>query len=105
MYSSNFRSFTTLEIVFYQTDYDALEHHNNMQFSTYDVDNDESSANCATEYGNGGNWFNNCHTNNLNGKYGADGDAGVEFMYWNYFDTSNALMVLKAMRWMVREVV
>ena len=77
-----------------------------MQFSTYDVDNDESSANCATMYGgNGGNWNQACLDQNMNGKYGADGDQSSEFMYWWKFDSSNPYMALKSMRWMVREVV
>merc|ERR1719376_1844447 len=85
---------------------DALEYHNNMQFSTYDVDNDEYSANCATRYdGNGGNWFNACLRQNMNGKYGGDGDEGSDYMSWYKFDTSDYYMALKTMRWMVREVV
>jgi len=85
--------------------YDALWYHNNMQFSSYDVDNDGSSGNCATMCGYGGNWYNQCHRQNMNGQYGADGDAGFEYMYWWDFDTSNYYMALKSMRWMVREVV
>ena len=75
-----------------------------MQFTSFDVDNDESSANCATRYGNGGNWFNSCLHQNMNGEYGADGDAGAKYMSWRYFDSSY-YMALKSMRWMVREVV
>ena len=73
-----------------------------MQFSTYDVDNDEDGGNCATSSGNGGNWYSNCHGQNLNGK---NGERGDEFMHWFMFDTSNPWMSLKSMRWMVREVV
>ena len=80
-----------------------------MQFSTYEQDNDvDSGRNCAADYGgNGGNWNRYCFRQNMNGKYGADGDAGDEFMYWGYFDfdTSNDDMALKSMRWMMREVV
>ena len=60
-------------------------------------------GNCATKYGgNGGNWYNQCLHQNMNGKYGADGDAGGEYMFWASFDNG---MALKSMRWMVREVV
>ena len=78
-----------------------------MQFSTYDVDNDEHSGNCATDSGgNGGNWYNSCHDQNMNGVYGADGNSGGGFMWWLYFDTSiSSRMALKSMRWMIREVV
>ena len=71
------------------------------------MDNDEwRDRNCATRYGgNGGNWFNGCHEQNMNGKYGADGDSGGNYMYWWDFNKSNHGMALKAMRWMVREVV
>ena len=77
-----------------------------MQFSTFDVDNDEYIYNCATSWGgNGGNWYNVCLRQSLNGVYGADGDAGGKYMSWEYFDTNKRFMALKAMRWMVREVV
>ena len=95
----------TLEIVFYHTGHDALERHNNMQFTTFDADNDKWRANCAANYGNGGNWYYDCHQQNMNGKYGAGGDAGGEYMSWLNFDTNNSNMALKSMRWMLREVV
>ena len=76
-----------------------------MQFSSFDVDNDEwSDGNCATNWGNGGNWYKSCHYQNMNGQYGADGNSGG-FMFWFNFDTINYVMALKSMRWMVREVV
>ena len=77
--------------------------HNNAEFSTKDVDNDEwSSGSCSTYYGGGGNWFNSCHYQNLNGEYGSAGDSGSEFMTWYHFD--NNRMALQQMRWMLREV-
>ena len=96
-----------LSIIFYQTGYDDFWYHNNMQFSTYEVDNDQyNSVNCATKYGgNAGNWYQACHHQNLNGQYGADGDEGYEFLFWWNFDTSNPRMALKSMRWMIREIV
>ena len=97
---------STLVIVFfYQTGYDALEAHNNMQFSTFDVDNDRYRGNCATTLGNGGNWFNSCASQNLNGVYGADGNTGGKFMSWRDFDTGKYNSALKTMRWMMREAV
>ena len=77
-----------------------------MQFSSYDVDNDMwSDRNCATRYENAGNWYNQCLTQNMNGVYGASGDKGSEYMFWENFDTSNFKMALKSTRWMIREVV
>ena len=78
-----------------------------MQFTTYDVDNDQYSGNCATDWGgNAGNWYNQCLRQNMNGVYGADGNSGGGFMWWLYFDTSiSSRMALKSMRWMIREVV
>ena len=85
---------------------DELYFHNHMQFTTYDVDNDLFVAgNCARYWGNGGNWYNTCLFQNMNGLYGANGDAGDKFMWWKHYDMSYYEMSLKSMRWMVREVV
>lgn len=47
---------------------DSLSNHNDMMFSTEDMDNDQTSRNCATDY-KGGWWFNSCFACNLNGVY------------------------------------
>ena len=47
---------------------DSLAHHNQMQFSTKDSDNDLNSGNCATS-GQGAWWYNYCYDSNLNGRY------------------------------------
>ena len=39
-----------------------------MEFSTFDVDRDTSSGNCA-EYFRGANWWNRCGNQNVNGPY------------------------------------
>ncbi|KAL7739226.1 hypothetical protein ACLKA6_015084 [Drosophila palustris] len=49
---------------------DGLIHHNNMKFSTFDEDNDNSERNCADENSSGW-WFNSCYHCNLNGPYNA----------------------------------
>jgi len=83
---------------------DALDFHHNMEFSTYDVDNDKDSINCATYWGSyGGNWYDHCTRQNLNGKFGQPGDEGAEFMLWYDFDYN--AMALQKSRWMLREVV
>ena len=78
------------------------ERHNNMEFSTKDVDNDENSGSCSITYGGVGNWFKNCNYQNFNGEYGSAGDSGWNFMMWYHFD--NNQMALQKMRWMLREV-
>ncbi len=47
---------------------DSLTYHNNMQFSTKDQKNDNSSYSCAQAY-NGAWWYRACHKSNLNGGY------------------------------------
>merc|ERR1712096_214161 len=63
---------------------DALEWHNNQEFSTKDFDNDASDgANCAAIYGGGGNWYAWCYNQKINGQYGRAGDRGGKFMSWS----------------------
>merc|ERR1712168_55495 len=45
-----------------------LEYHNGYPFSTKDRDNDEWYKNCASEFMNGGWWYYNCGTIDLNDK-------------------------------------
>ncbi|MBN3291086.1 FIBA protein, partial [Polypterus senegalus] len=52
---------------------DGTSIHDNMKFSTKDKDQDRNSGNCATSY-NGGWWYDNCVTVQLNGK---------GYIYWN----------------------
>ncbi|GBM56259.1 Protein scabrous [Araneus ventricosus] len=47
---------------------DALTSHVGMGFSTFDKDNDASSANCAVHH-TGGWWYQHCHRADLNGRY------------------------------------
>ena len=48
--------------------FDAMAHHNNRPFSTYDRDNDEHATNCAERYRNA--WWNGgCLNANLNGPH------------------------------------
>uniref|UniRef100_A0A8C4XIT6 Ficolin-2-like n=1 Tax=Erpetoichthys calabaricus TaxID=27687 RepID=A0A8C4XIT6_ERPCA len=47
---------------------DSLTYHKNMNFSTKDQDNDQSSTDCSHVY-KGAWWYNDCHFSNLNGVY------------------------------------
>ena len=51
---------------------DSLSYHDDMAFSTADMDNDLHMSNCAEENG-GGWWFNSCSSSNLNGIYQSTG--------------------------------
>ncbi|PIK51926.1 tenascin [Apostichopus japonicus] len=59
-------------------EYDYMDYHRDMKFSTYDQDNDLANQNCAsTSYHPGGWWFNACHAIMLNGIYGNPWDTGI----------------------------
>merc|ERR1719427_704460 len=71
---------------------DSLSYQNGMEFTTFDDDNDAwRYVNCAYFYG-GANWWNRCGHNNINGKYGGNGDIGWKFMHWWHFDNNNHYM-------------
>nr|CAB3221550.1 angiopoietin-related protein 2-like [Phallusia mammillata] len=64
---------------------DSLTWHNNMAFTTKDVDNDPFDRNCATFHG-GGWWYNTCAQSNLNGIYYKGGHYRSEYLdgiYWS----------------------
>ena len=56
---------------------DKLSWNNNMEFSTYDQENDlHSTLNCAV-YERGAWWYNKCTTSNLNGDYDVFGEIPI----------------------------
>ena len=73
-----------------------------MEFSTFDNDHDKhANENCAAYHGGGGNWMKSCSRNNMNGKYGRNGDEGDQFMFWYCLDGDE--MALKTMTLMFRQ--
>ncbi|XP_048751141.2 ficolin-2-like [Ostrea edulis] len=74
----------------------------NMQFTTYDVDNDGSAANCAVVF-KGGWWYNDCYCANPNGLHLPENTTtpllGIRYGYWS---TTNKL--LKSIDLMVKRV-
>ena len=67
---------------------------NGMQFSTRDQDNDRSKNSCSTAQGNGGNWFNKCYVQNLNGQYIRSAKNDFCFFVWVPFKTETRCMTL-----------
>ncbi|TDH15726.1 hypothetical protein EPR50_G00012880 [Perca flavescens] len=70
---------------------DSLKGQNNMKFTTFDKDQDQSDKNCAQHF-LGGFWYNACHTANPTGMYAPHGAIGFENTHviwqtwkgWNY---------------------
>ena len=57
-----------------------------MEFSTSENDNDEWNGDNCADYKGAANWWRNCGFNNMNGKYGGNGDIGQKFMCWYRFN-------------------
>ena len=58
--------------------------HNGQPFSTFDKDNDNSPANCATHF-HGAHWYNDCYSSNLFGRYcGADENKPQCMVWWGH---------------------
>ncbi|KAG7518608.1 hypothetical protein JOB18_038569 [Solea senegalensis] len=76
--------------------------HQDMNFSTYDQDNDNYRGNCARE-DKGGWWFNKCHSAHLNGAYYHSGhysartDDGVVWYPWRgwWYSLKTSVMKLR----------
>lgn len=78
---------------------DSLNFHNDMKFSTEDLDNDLHMRNCAAE-NKGGWWYNSCYMANLNGMYHAawysqEESAFADGMVWFTIKSSDKYSVRK----------
>ncbi|XP_072027962.1 uncharacterized protein [Amphiura filiformis] len=78
---------------------DCLGYHNNMQFSTYDRDNDVySSTSCAVIW-QGAWWYKTCHRSHLNGQYLGSTETSASGMIWHAW---KSLYSLKTSTMMLR---
>ncbi|XP_061187079.1 ficolin-1-like [Saccostrea echinata] len=76
---------------------DSLSYFNDMNFSTWDKDNDNhTTANCATN-NHGGWWYGGCHQANLNGLYGVHRTDGLS--WWvsedNWIYPTHVMIMMK----------
>ncbi|KAF4118008.1 hypothetical protein G5714_000059 [Onychostoma macrolepis] len=82
---------------------DSLAYHNKQKFSTFDMDQDPDSTNCARRF-LGGFWYKNCHEANPNGVYiwGEDPTTGVTGNIWhswkNNYDVGMKSIMMKIRR-------
>ncbi|XP_062550437.1 ficolin-1-like [Armigeres subalbatus] len=73
---------------------------NDRKFTTFDVDNDMHSSNCATMF-HGAWWYTKCHSSNLNGKYlRGETTEYATGMVWKSFRGHH--YALKSSRMMIR---
>ncbi|XP_060666675.1 fibrinogen-like protein 1 isoform X2 [Drosophila nasuta] len=75
---------------------DSLSGHVNMNFSTYDRDNDESKYNCALEWLSGW-WFAKCFYSNLNGLYKDNVINLHNGIRWNSWNSGKELTFVQMM--------
>ncbi|XP_053179083.1 microfibril-associated glycoprotein 4-like [Scomber japonicus] len=78
---------------------DSLTYHSGQKFSTFDKDQDSTSANCARSH-LGAFWYKGCHYANLNGVYrwGADSTiyaVGVDWQHWKGYNYSLKTVSMK----------
>ncbi|XP_067939474.1 uncharacterized protein [Watersipora subatra] len=70
-----------------------FSYHNGMPFSTKDKDNDVYGSKCAV-YSHGGWWYRSCYRSNLNGKYNAGGDQGIQWVGFSDELTDTVMRVI-----------
>ena len=78
-----------------------MRYHDGMKFSTFDADNDNKRFDNCAKSNNGGWWFNDCYTAQLNGQYLRTSYSSNEYgIHWNIFHPSN--YSLKASTMMIK---
>ncbi|XP_053388216.1 coadhesin-like [Mercenaria mercenaria] len=73
-----------------------LSYHNGCAFSTYDIDRDRHSMNCAV-HGHGAWWYNDCYYANLNGRYATPGSRDPKGIIYHQFKDCYSLKTSKMM--------
>ncbi|XP_052223516.1 ficolin-2-like [Dreissena polymorpha] len=69
--------------------------HNNVSFSTFDADNDQSTTGCcACKYG-GGWWYDQCFLVNLNGKYFKESETASDWQGIRWYSFTSITQSLK----------
>lgn len=66
-------------------------HHNGLQFSTPDMDNDGWTVIHCSQQSHGAWWYNMCHLSNLNGKYSSTITYGTEYNRWRSWKGTQSL--------------
>ncbi|XP_053387673.1 neurogenic locus notch homolog protein 1-like isoform X2 [Mercenaria mercenaria] len=76
-------------------------YHNGCNFTTYDHDADSSSGNCAVTY-QGGWWYRDCYSANLNGNYLTPGTVSLQSMNYHrflgIFSLKSSMMMMRRKR-------
>ena len=65
----------------------SFQRHDNKKFSTFDQDNDNGKAHCASKF-YGGWWYGNCFNVNLNGDYSRPGGVSWKGIKGYNYSTS-----------------
>ncbi len=78
---------------------DALRSHDNMQFSTYDKDNDIYGDGTCGDRNQGGWWYTSCYSAYLNGRYVSQTGSGLTGLVWtkwkNFEHLKSSTMMLR----------
>ena len=77
---------------------DSMRYHHEMQFSTYDRDNDNNARGNCARHNHGAWWYNSCYRANLNGRYfnfNSKDFSGVIWFEWGDIPNSYKFTEMK----------